>query len=241
MPKLVWDKDGEHLYETGVNQGVLYMVKKATGENEKDDPYGTAYVWNGLTSVTEKPTGAEANSQYADNIKYLNLISAEEFEATIEAFTYPDAFAECDGSIALLKGLYIGQQSRKTFGLSYKTLIGNDQDGTAHGYKIHLIYGCTASPSEKQYQTVNDNPEAMTLSWDLKTVPTNVKIGDAEYKPTATLIIDSTKFETAKMTALEAVLYGSDAASGVGGTDARMPLPSEVYRILSATTQGSGT
>lgn len=229
MPKLVWDKDGEHLYETGVNQGVLYMKKEKTSTTA-EDPYGTAYVWNGLTSVTEKPTGAEANSQYADNIKYLNLISAEEFEATIEAFTYPDAFAECDGSVALMKGLYIGQQSRKNFGLSYKTLIGNDQDGTAHGYKIHLIYGCTASPSEKQYQTVNDNPEAMTLSWDLKTVPTNVKIGDVEYKPTATLIIDSTQFTTAQMTALEAVLYGTD---GDSGNTARMPLPSEVYQILT--------
>lgn len=217
MSKLVWDKTGERLYETGVKQGVLYP--KAVGGT-----YPKGVAWNGLTNITESPSGAEATALYADDIKYLNLVSAEEFGGTIEAYTYPDEFAECDGSAALTDGVFIGQQDRKTFGLCYRTTLGNDVDSNGHGYKLHLIYGALAAPSEKAYATINDSPEAITFSWEFKTTPVNV----AGHKPTASLTLDSTKVSETKMAALEKVLYGD------GDTEARLPLPDEVVQILTS-------
>lgn len=217
MSKLVWDKTGERLYETGVKQGVLYP--QAAGGTY---PMGVA--WNGLTNITESPSGAEATALYADDIKYLNLVSAEELGGTIEAYTYPDEFAECDGSAALTEGVFIGQQDRKTFGLCYRTTLGNDVDSNGHGYKLHLIYGALAAPSEKAYATINDSPEAITFSWEFKTTPVNV----TGHKPTASLTLDSTKVSETKMAALEKVLYGD------GETEARLPLPDEVVQILTS-------
>lgn len=199
MSKLVWDATGERLYETGVKQGVLYVQQ--TG-----GIYPKGVAWNGLTTVTESPSGAEATALYADDIKYLNLMSTEEFGATIEAYTYPDEFAECDGSATLAEGVTIGQQTRKTFGMAYRTSLGNDVDGSAYGYKLHIIYGATASPSEKAYATINDSPEAITFSWEVTTTPVNV----TGAKPTASLVIDSTKADPEKLAAFEAILYGSD-------------------------------
>lgn len=216
MAKLVWDKTGERLYETGVKNGVLYPMVDGT--------YPKGIVWNGLTAVTESPSGAEATALYADDIKYLNLMSAEEFGATVEAYTYPDEFAECDGSASLGTGVTIGQQPRKTFGMSYKTTLGNDVDNDNHGYKLHLIYGAMASPSEKAYSTINDSPEAITFSWELTTTPVNV----TGFKPTASLTIDSTKIDPAKLAAIEALLYGGEA------TEARLPLPDEIAEIVKA-------
>ena len=217
MSKLVWDKTGERLYETGVKQGVLYP--QAVGGT-----YPKGVAWNGLTNITESPSGAEATALYADDIKYLNLVSAEEFGGTIEAYTYPDEFAECDGSAALTEGVFIGQQDRKTFGLCYRTTLGNDVDSNGHGYKLHLIYGALAAPSEKAYATINDSPEAITFSWEFKTTPVNV----TGHKPTASLTLDSTKVSETKMAALEKVLYGD------GETEARLPLPDEVVQILTS-------
>ena len=223
MFKLVWDKTGERLYETGVDRGVLYPI--ASGA------YSKGVAWNGLTGVTESPSGAEATALYADNIKYLNLLSTEEFSATIEAYTYPDEFAECDGSASLTTGVFIGQQPRKVFGFSYRTVLGSDSEGSAHGYKIHLIYGATAAPSEKAYATVNDSPEAITFSWEVSTTPVNV----TGFKPTASIVIDSTKCDAAKLKAFEDILYGTDAATEGGtGVDARLPLPDEVKTLLAA-------
>lgn len=220
MSKLVWDKTGERLYETGVKQGVLYpMDAKGT--------YPKGVAWNGLTNVTESPSGAEATALYADDIKYLNLMSNEEFGGTIEAYTYPDEFAECDGSASLAAGVYIGQQARKTFGFCYRTTLGNDVDNNAHGYKLHLVYGALASPSEKAYATINDSPEAITFSWEFSTTPVNV----TGFKPTASLTIDSTKVDAEKLAALEKVLYGDDADDT---TTARLPLPDEVAQIMAA-------
>lgn len=217
MAKLVWDKTGERLYETGVKQGVLYP--QAAGGT-----YPKGVAWNGLTNITESPSGAEATALYADDIKYLNLVSAEELGGTIEAYTYPDEFAECDGSAALTEGVFIGQQDRKTFGLCYRTTLGNDVDSNGHGYKLHLIYGALAAPSEKAYATINDSPEAITFSWEFKTTPVNV----AGHKPTASLTLDSTKVSETKMAALEKILYGD------GDTEARLPLPDEVVQILTS-------
>lgn len=202
MPKLKWDATGEHFYETGVRNGVLYVMDN-TGK------YPNGVVWNGLTAVTESPTGADTTALYADDQKYLNLIAAEDFEATIEAYTYPKQFGECDGSAQIATGIRIGQQSRKTFGLSYRTILGNDVAGDAYGYKIHLIYGAVAAPSEKAYETVNDSPDAITFSWELSTTPVPV----TGYKATASLEIDSTDFTEApeKLALLEAILYGADA------------------------------
>ena len=216
MSKIVWDKTGERLYETGVENGVLYPMQ----DNGK---YTLGVAWNGLISVTESPSGAEASPIYADNIKYLNLISTEEFGATIEAYTYPDEFALCDGSAQLGEGVSIGQQKRKTFGLLYKTSIGNDVDGADHGYKLHLIYGALAAPSEKAYSTINDSPEAITFSWELTTTPVQV----SGFKPTASLTIDSTKVDKSKLTLIENILYGTES------TTARLPLPDEIKTILS--------
>lgn len=217
MAKLVWDKTGERLYETGVKQGVLYP--QAAGGT-----YPKGVAWNGLTNVTESPSGAEATALYADDIKYLNLLSTEEFGGTIEAYTYPDEFAECDGSASLAEGVYIGQQNRKTFGLCYRTTLGNDVDTNGYGYKLHLVYGAVAAPSEKAYATINDSPEAITFSWEFNTTPVNV----TGHKPTATLTIDSTKVDPEKLAALEAILYGDAEA------EARLPLPDEVAQIMTA-------
>lgn len=224
MSKIVWDQTGERLYETGVDRGVLYLVG-STGA------YDTGFAWNGLTAVTESPSGAEATDLYADNIKYLSMRSAETFGATIEAYTYPDEFAECDGSATLATGVQIGQQSRKTFGLCYRTQIGNDVDLNDHGYKLHLIYGCSASPSERAYATINDSPEAITFSWELTTTPVNV----SGLKPTACVTIDSTKADPECLAALEEILYGKDA--GAEGTPAavepRLPMPDEIKTIMT--------
>lgn len=217
MSKLVWDQTGERLYETGVKQGVLYP-------QGTDGKYPKGVAWNGLTTVTESPSGAEATPLYADDIKYLNLISTEELGGTIEAYTYPDEFAECDGSAAIATGVYIGQQPRKTFGLSYRTTLGNDVDSNAHGYKLHLVYGALASPSEKAYATINDSPEAITFSWEFSTTPVNVN----GFKPTANIVIDSTKVKAENLANLEKILYGDT------DTEARLPLPDEVATIMSA-------
>ena len=220
MAKLVWDETGKRLYETGVSQGVLYPQSGGT--------YPNGVAWNGLTAVTESPSGAEATPLYADNIKYLNLFSAEEFGATIEAYTYPDEFMACDGSAQIAKGAYIGQQNRKQFGMCYKTLLGNDVDANDHGYKLHIIYGAMASPSEKAYATVNDSPEAITFSWEVTTTPVNV----TGYEPTASIVIDSTKCNAEKLADLEEILYGS------AEEEPRLPLPDEVVTVLGAANAG---
>ena len=222
MSKIVWDKTGERLYETGTRNGVLYPI-------DANGTYSNGVAWNGLTAVNEQPSGGEPNPLWADDIKYVNLMSAEEFNATIEAYTYPPEFEECDGSAALVTGVSIGQQPRKKFGFSYRTVIGNDVDGAEHGYKLHLVYGAEASPSEKSYSTVNDNPDAITFSWSITTTPVPVK----GHKPTAILTIDSTKVDSTKLSALEDVLYGTDADGQETGTDPRLPLPDEIKTILS--------
>lgn len=225
MSKIVWDSTGDRLYETGVDRGVLYPINSSGA-------YTPGVAWNGLTGITESPSGAEATALYADNIKYLSLYSAEEFGATIEAYTYPKEFESCDGSAEIGAGVVIGQQTRKVFGLCYRTLIGNDVDAQDHGYKLHLIYGCMASPSEKGYQTVNDSPEAITFSWEVTTTPVNV----TGFKPTASLIIDSTKIKKAALESIEDILYGKDetAPSAGDGVEGRLPLPDEIKSILDA-------
>lgn len=215
---LSWDATGDKLYETGVDRGVLYPM----GQNG----YGDGVAWNGLTTVTETPSGAEATKLYADNIKYLEIRSAEEFGGTIEAYTYPDEWAECDGSAALTTGVYAGQQPRKVFGLCYRTVLGNDVDLDKHGYKLHIVYGCTASPSERSYATINDSPEAITFSWEFSSVPVNV----AGHKPVSCITIDSTKVDSTKLADLEAILYGTGGQSAVA---ARLPLPAEIVSTLS--------
>lgn len=217
MAELVWDQVGERVYETGVDHGVLY-IPDAFGV------YEAGYAWNGLTSVTESPSGAEANKQYADNLVYVNLLSAEEFGATLEAFTYPDEFAECDGSVETTPGVILGQQGRKTFGLSYRTKVGNDLNSDA-GYKLHLVWGLTAAPSEKAYNTVNDSPEAITFSWELTSTPVPV----AGRKPAASMTIDSTKVDATALATLEDMLYGTS------GADAHLPTPAEVIAIFDGT------
>lgn len=216
MAKIVWDESGKRLYETGVKNGVLY-IQDETGA------YNKGVAWNGLTAVTESPSGAEATPLYADDIKYLELFSAEEFGATIEAYTYPEEFEACDGSASLGTGVTIGQQDRKTFGLCYRTVLGNDVKSNEYGYKLHLIYGAKAAPSEKGYQTINDSPEAITFSWEVTTTPVNV----AGFKPTASVTIDSTKIDAAKLKTIEDMLYGE------GATDAKLPLPDELKTILA--------
>lgn len=218
MAILTWDGIGERVYETGVDRGVLYIPNSS-------GVYNNGVAWNGLTSVTESPSGAEPSAQYADNVKYLNLFSAEEFGATIEAFTYPDEFAPFDGLGVPSPGVTIGQQSRKSFGLSFRTRIGNDLDGDAHGYKLHMIYGCSASPSERAYSTVNDSPEAITFSWELTTVPVAV----AGYTPTSIITVDSTQVSAGDLAELEQFLYGT------AGTDPSLPTPAAVLAIFSGT------
>lgn len=225
MSKIVWDATGERYYETGVDHGVLYP-------QDSSGTYPKGVAWNGLTAVTESPSGAEATPLYADNIKYLNLISAEEFGATVEAYTYPDEFAQCDGSAEIAPGVMIGQQNRKSFGLCYRTTMGNDVDGNSHGYKLHIIYGASASPSEKSYATINDSPEAITFSWELKTIPVNV----TGFKPTASITIDSNKVNSEKLAKLEEILYGKDPTElgGSDGVEPRLPLPDEIVSIIGA-------
>ena len=220
MSKLVWDQTGERYYETGVKYGVLYP--------QVSGAYPKGVAWNGLTAVTESPSGAEATPLYADDIKYLNLMSVEEFGATIEAYTYPDEFAECDGSASIATGVSIGQQTRKPFGLCYRTVVGNDVENNDYGYKLHIIYGCQAAPSEKAYATINDSPEAITFSWEVTTTPVDVK----GFKPTSSVVIDSTKVDKDKLAALEAILYGSESE------EARLPLPDEIAELMAGGSEG---
>lgn len=222
MSKLVWDQTGERYYETGVKMGVLYPQSSG-------GTYPKGVAWNGLTAVTESPSGAEATALYADDTKYLNLISAEEFGATIEAYTYPPEFSACDGSAEIATGVTIGQQKRTAFGLCYRTTLGNDTDGNDYGYKLHIIYGAMATPSEKAYATINDSPEAITFSWEVTTTPVSV----SGFKPTANLTIDSTKVNAEKLAALETILYGSDSEVA---KEPRLPLPDEIATLMG--TQG---
>lgn len=227
-PLITWDDTSKRLYETGVDHVVLYLQNQAGA-------YASGVAWNGVTAITESPSGAESNPLYADNIKYLDLRSAEEFGATVEAYTYPDEFGECDGTAEIATGVTIGQQNRKPFGLSYRTVLGNDTQKNDYGYKLHLIYGATASPSEKGYQTINDSPEAISFSWELSTTPVAVKNG---HKPTASVTIDSTKVPEEFMTALEAILYGTAATTGTNATAevaARLPLPDEIIDLYNET------
>lgn len=220
MAKLVWDQTGQKLYETGVKNGVLYV--------QENGAYPKGVAWNGLTAVTESPSGAEATPLYADDIKYLNLMSNEEFGGTIEAYTYPDEFKACNGEGELATGVSIGQQSRKTFGFCYRTVLGNDTDNNEYGYKLHLVYGALASVSEKAYSTINDSPEAITFSWEFSTTPVNVE----GFKPTSILTIDSTKADKTKLEALEAKLYGSESE------EAMLPLPDEIATIMGDSAAG---
>lgn len=221
MSKLIWDNVGERYYETGVKQGVLYV-------QDSDGTYGAGVAWNGLTAVTESPSGAEATPLYADDIKYLNLLSAEEFGATVEAYTYPEEFEACDGSASIATGVTIGQQPRKAFGLCYRTAVGNDTEGNEHGYKLHIIYNAKAAPSEKAYASINDSPEAITFSWELTTTPVNV----TGQKPTATVVIDSTKVDAEKLASLEAKLYGSEDA------EPALLLPDEIVALFGTGAEG---
>jgi hypothetical protein len=215
MSKLIWDKSGERFYETGVKNVVLYPQAEGGA-------YPKGVAWNGITAVTESPSGAEATALYADDVKYLNLMSAEEFGATIEAYMYPDEFAECDGSVEVADGVYLGQQARKAFGLCYRTAVGNDLENNDHAYKLHIIYGALAAPSEKGYATINDSPEAITFSWEVTTTPVEV----TGHKPTASITIDSRKVPAEKLAALEAILYGSESE------EARLPLPDEIISTI---------
>lgn len=219
MPALTWDETGKRLYETGVDHGALYVMGA-------DGLYGAGVPWNGLVTVTETPSGAEPNPQYADNIKYLNLLSAEEFGFTIEAFTYPPEWGQCDGSMSPSEGVTVGQQGRKTFGMSYRTRVGNDVDGSDHGYKLHLVYGALAAPSERAFSTINDSPEAITFSWECTTSPVAAGAG---LKPTALITIDSTLVDPTQLAALETLLYGADTEP------AKLPLPSEVLELFAET------
>lgn len=214
-----WDATGARLYETGVDRGVLYV--------QGTNGYGEGVAWNGLTSVSESPDGAEPTDLWADNIKYASMRSAETFGGTIEAYTYPEEFNECDGNLTIATGVYAGQQGRKSFGLCYRTKLGNDVAGSDFGYKLHLVYGCTASPSEKSYETINDSPDAITFSWEFETTPVNMTGG----KPTSVIVIDSTKVDATKLATLEGILYGSSAAGST--TAARLPLPDEVKSTLT--------
>ena len=225
MAKVKWDQTGERLYETGVDRGVVYP-------QASNGSYPKGAGWNGLTAVTESPSGAEPTPLWANNHKYLTLMSAEEFGATIEAYTYPDEFAECDGSAELAKGVRIGQQKRKAFGFTYRTKIGNDVDGESYGYKLHLVYGALAAPSEKNRQTINEDPEATTMSWEISTTPVEVD----GFEPTSHLEIDSTTADSEKLAALETILYGKDPTQpeGSDGVDPRLPLPDEVATLMGA-------
>lgn len=222
MSKLIWDTVGTRKYQTGVDHGVLYPMSGNT--------YGDGVAWDGLTSFQASPSGAESTPLYADNQKYLNLTSAEEFGFTLEAYSSPEEFDECDGQKEIAKGVKVGQQNRKKFGFSCRTGLGNDTMGMDYGYIIHIVYGCTAAPSERQYQTTNDSPEAMTLSWTVSTTPVEVPGG----KPSATVDIDSTQVDPEKLAALEAILYGTDGTEGAEGTKPRLPMPTEIAQIVGS-------
>lgn len=219
MAKLTWDESGKHLYETGISQGVLYTYGSSN--------YNNGVAWNGLTTVTENPTGADATAIYADNIKYLNLVAAEDFEGTIEAYTYPDEFKECNGELELASGMTVGQQNRKTFAFCYRTELGNDTLGVNYGYKLHIVYGATISPSERSYETINDSPNAIQFSWDFKTVPVTVSAVSG-VKATALVVLDSTVVGSTKMASIEASLYGS------AGGSATLLMPDEIYSIVAS-------
>lgn len=233
MPKLEFDKQGEHFFETGVEECVLYVADSDAVSEAATYPEGVA--WNGITAITESPSGAEPNKQYADNQVYLNIRGAEEFGGTIEAFQYPEQFSECNGEAELTTGVMVGGQPRKTFGLCYKTKIGNDIDGINKGYKLHLVYGCTCSPSEVNYETINESPEGATMSWEFETVPVAVA-GSTTLNKVSKLTIDSRKLTENKLQAIVDVLYGTDAAGTETGTTARLPLPAEVKSIINTAT-----
>lgn len=221
MARLVWDADTQRLFETGVSQGVLFPM----GSN---GTYEEGVAWNGLTAFNESPDGGEPTDLYADNIKYLSLMSTENFKFTIEAYTYPDEFAECDGSKVFANGAYVGQQARKKFGFCCKTQVGNDVDGSDHGYKLHIVYGCLAAPSDKSYDTINDSPDAITFSWEVSTTPVEIGTG---FKKSAHIVVDSTKADSTKLTSLENWIYGSNET---GGANAAMPTPAKVLELLGA-------
>lgn len=223
MAKLQWDVLSERVYELGVDHGVLYLNDQGT--------YDKAVVWNGLTAVNEAPEGGEATDKFADNMKYFSMMSAERYKATVEAFTYPDEFAECDGSAEVKPGVYFGQQARKPFGFSYRTKVGNAENGDDVGYKLHLVYGCKAAPSAKNYTTVNDSPDAINFSWSVNSTPVSVD----GYKAVSQITIDSTKIAAAKLTEIEDILYGTDGGQGETGTAGRLPLPAEILTILNRT------
>lgn len=218
MARLEWDKTGEKTYETGVKNAVLYL--------QKDGKYPKGVAWNGITGITESPSGAETTALYADDVKYLNMLSAEEFGATVTAYTYPDEWADCNGEAEIATGVMIGQQTHKAFGLCFRTTKGNDTNGNDHGYKLHIIYNATAAPSERSYETINDSPDAIEFSWEISTTPVNV----TRFKPTANITIDSTKCDAAKLKALEDILYGSESE------DARLPLPDEIVQIIGSSS-----
>lgn len=226
MSALVWDVEKERTYELGVDHGVLYL-----NDANSESQYTKAYAWNGLTAVNEAPDGGEPNDHYADNMKYFSLMSAENWKGTIEAYTYPDEFAECDGSAAVATGVYFGQQVRKPFGFSYRTKVGNAEDGDDAGYKLHLVYGCKVAPSDKNYETVNDSPEAVTFSWEVNATP--VSIPKSNLKPVSTIVIDSTEVDETKLKTLMDILYGTDATETTTATEGRLPTPKEVYDLFT--------
>lgn len=220
MAKLIFNNVGERLFETGVKHGVLYLA-------DEQGNYTKGVVWNGLTAVTESPSGAETTPLYADDVKYVVIYAAEEFGATIEAYTYPEEFEECDGSASLLSGLSVGQQTRRSFGMCYTTSVGNDVQGQDYGEKIHIIYGAKAAPSEKAYSTINDSPEAVTFSWEVSTVPVPVNVEGKDYAPTATVVLDSTKLSKNQWEAITNKLYGTESE------EPQLPLPHEIYQIIN--------
>lgn len=237
MAKLVWDKTGERFYKTGVDHAVLYV-------QANDGTYPKGVAWNGISNITESPSGGEQNAVYADNLKYLNLTSAEEFGASIECYTYPDEFEECNGAASVATGVHIGQQTRKSFGFVYRSILGNDIQGNDYGYELHLIYSCKASPSEESHDTVNDSPEAASMSFELETTSVALTSKDTDgntYKPTSVIKIDSTKADPTKLAALEEILFGKDESSaGAGdGVDAKLPSPDEVITMMAASSSGS--
>lgn len=237
MSRVIWDETGERLYETGTDRGVLYPT-------QLDGTYSKGVPWSGLIGVSEKPSGAESNPLFADNIKYVDVVSAETFGATVEAYTYPDEFAECDGSVEIMPGVYAGQQRRKTFGMTYRTILGNDVDLDDYGYKIHLVYGCRAGVTEKGYKTIGESSDVLTMSWEISTTPivVNTLIGGKKLRPISTLTFDSTKFSKEFMAKLEDILYGKDPTTegGDDGADPRLPLPDEIIKLFNSTVKAAG-